>query len=96
MQNLLDCSIAKDALEYVNIKNKVLVESIRYRFIYENSTSLTDNTEIYNLSTWYKWYTAYYCKQDPICLPTTLIFCNLYISEIDAALCTETITIEEI
>ncbi len=100
MQNLLDCQIAKDGIDFIENKNKVLKESIRYRFIYENISSLTDSLDtamlLGNLETWSKWYNMVYCKSIPPCNPTNVIYCNIFISEIEPVFCTTPITITEL
>jgi hypothetical protein len=100
MQNLLDCQIAKDGIDFIENKNKVLRDSIRYRFLYENANNLTDNLEtamvLGNLETWSKWYNIVYCKTITPCITTNIVYCNVFISEVESIGCTSLLTITEL
>lgn len=98
MHDLLDCQILKDGVDYARGYNKVLKESLRYRFLFEHK-DVDDYTVRYNINhllNWYKWYNITYCKTIPLCPTTKTIYCGVDVIEIADIACIPDITITEI
>lgn len=99
MQNLLDCQILKDGLDSIKGQNKVIRDSLRYRFLYENTKNVNNIEVQYNLdylSNWYKWYNTTYCKTLQPCLTTNTVTCIIYVSELYDATCISDFIVTEI
>lgn len=98
MQNLLDCSILKDGLDTARGNNKVLRESLRYRFLYKNKDigDVEYQANLNHLNNWYKWYTITYCKKITPCVPVVIIQCGTYAVEVPIIRCSTDIIVQEI